>query len=220
MGSDASGLELRMLAHYMNDEEYTDAIVNGKSSDGTDIHTLNMKLAGLDSRDQAKSMIYCHNYGGGNKKLGETIGGSTKDGKALRETLMREVPKLAELITNVQLQASTGFLRGLDGRRLVMRKQYGDILTHKALNTLLQGAGAVVMKYADILLDTWVSELDLRAYQVISYHDETQWEVHKDDVELFLILCGHWVRHAGILLEMSCPLASDGQVGNNWSETH
>ena len=52
VGIDASGLELRMLAHYMKDEEYINEIING------DIHTANQKLAGLESRDQAKTFIY------------------------------------------------------------------------------------------------------------------------------------------------------------------
>ena len=59
VGIDASGLELRMLAHYMNDEAYTNEILNG------DIHTTNQKLAGLKSRDQAKTFIYALLYGAG-----------------------------------------------------------------------------------------------------------------------------------------------------------
>jgi len=94
------------------------------------------------------------------------------------------------------------------------------VQTHKALNTLLQSAGAVVMKYSDIWLYEQVKELKLRATQVISYHDETQWEVHKEDVEQFVELCNHWVAEAGHQLNMNCPLASDAQVGRNWSETH
>lgn len=49
VGSDASGLELRCLAHYMNDDKYTDLILNG------DIHTYNQKMAGLAERGQAKT---------------------------------------------------------------------------------------------------------------------------------------------------------------------
>ena len=73
VGIDASGLELRMLAHYMNDEDYINEIING------DIHTTNQKLAGLESRTQAKTFIYALIYGAGDAKLGTVVGGNKKD---------------------------------------------------------------------------------------------------------------------------------------------
>lgn len=51
VGHDASGLELRMLAHYMNDPEYTEVLLDG------DIHSHNQRLAGLDTRESAKTFI-------------------------------------------------------------------------------------------------------------------------------------------------------------------
>jgi hypothetical protein len=52
LGCDGAGLELRMLAHFMNDLEYTNTVLNG------DIHTYNQTLAGLPMRDMAKTFIY------------------------------------------------------------------------------------------------------------------------------------------------------------------
>lgn len=57
IGCDADGLELRTLACYMKDPEYRDTILNGKKSEGTDIHNVNMRAAGLTNRDDAKTMI-------------------------------------------------------------------------------------------------------------------------------------------------------------------
>ena len=54
VGCDASGLELRMLAHYMaafDGGDYGDQVVNG------DIHTINQQAAGLPTRDDAKTFI-------------------------------------------------------------------------------------------------------------------------------------------------------------------
>jgi len=214
VGSDASGLELRMLAHYVNDKDYTHTITDG------DIHSMHQEMAGLPTRDNAKSFIYAFLYGAGVTKLGEVIGGSRKAGTQLKDKFMKANPKLAGLIGGVQKSASDGFLEGLDGRRITMRVFNNEIQTHKALNTLLQSAGATVMKYADIWLYEKVKALGLDAHQVISYHDETQWEVHKDDVKQFISLGNQWVREAGEQLGMQCPLASDAQVGLNWRDTH
>ena len=67
VGVDASQLELRMLAHYMADKEYINEIING------DIHTTNQNLAGLESRDQAKTFIYALIYGAGDEKIGSVV---------------------------------------------------------------------------------------------------------------------------------------------------
>ena len=129
VGIDASGLELRMLAHYMNDIDYIEEVVNG------DIHSTNQELAGLQTRDQAKTFIYALVYGAGDAKIGKIINGDIKKGKQLRERFLRNLPALKKLKERVQQASNRGFLKGIDGRRIHVRSQ------HSALNTLLQGSG-------------------------------------------------------------------------------
>ena len=104
VGMDASGLELRMLAHYMNDEDYTNEILNG------DIHTANQLAAGLDTRDQAKTFIYAFLYGAGDSKVGSIVGGTRKDGKRLKEEFLSNTPSLGELRTRVRVEATRGYV--------------------------------------------------------------------------------------------------------------
>ncbi len=141
VGFDASGLELRMLAHYMNDEEYTNEVING------DIHTANQKLAGLESRDQAKTFIYALVYGAGDEKIGSVVGGTRKQGKELKQRFLDNLPTFKTLKDNVQRAAKRGFLKGIDGRKIYIRHE------HAALNSLLQGGGAIVMKKALEILE-------------------------------------------------------------------
>lgn len=215
VGYDGAGLELRMLAHYINDPDFTKEVVEG------DIHTKNQLAAGLPTRDDAKTFIYAFIYGAGDGKLGLIIGGSSRDGAAIRAQFLEANPKLAELIERTRLQAEKGYLIGVDGRKLIMRRNgSGEVMVHKALNTLLQAAGAIVMKYAMVLLDDQVKAQGLRAHKVIDMHDEGQWECHPEDVDKLRALMDNCVRLAGEQLEMNCPLASDSIVGANWYETH
>lgn len=221
VGHDGSGLELRMLAHYINDDDFTYAVVSGNSDDGTDAHTLNQKLAGLPTRDDAKTFIYAFMYGAGDAKLGSIVGGTAADGKRLRATFLKNNPKLNDLITGVRAAGARGYLIGLDGRRIYLRRdKHGRLQLHKALNTLLQTAGAVVMKYSMIWLDFKVREEGLRVRKVIDMHDEAQAEVHPEDVTRYCELAEESVKWAGEYLQMRCPLAAEAKVGNNWSETH
>ena len=208
IGVDASGLEIRMLAHYMNDEEYTNEILNG------DIHTANQKLANLESRDKAKTFIYALMYGAGDEKLGSVVGGSTSDGKRARQYFFDNKPTFKSLRDRVQRASAKNYLKGLDGRKLYVRNQ------HSALNTLLQGAGAIVMKQGLVILDD-VLQLNNMEYKfVANIHDEWQIEVPKCHADKVGQLAVDSIVKAGTHFNLRCPLDGEYKIGGNWSETH
>lgn len=208
VGIDASGLELRMLAHYMRDDNYTNEILSG------DIHTANMKAAGLTDRNQAKTFIYAFLYGAGAAKIGQIVGGGYREGQQLIDSFLRNTPALARLRERVSKFSAGGTLPSLDGRRLRVRSE------HAALNTLLQGAGAVVMKQALVLLIEKLDKYDIPYKLVVNVHDEFQIEV----LENFAIVVGkaavRAIQDAGVVLGMRCPLDGEYKIGNNWAETH
>ena len=208
VGVDASGLELRMLAHYMNDERYTHEVVNG------DIHRANQAAAGLESRDKAKTFIYAFIYGAGSKKIGSIIGGSERDGERAKEKFLRATPSLRSLREKVERVAQRRWVRGLDQRKIIIRHP------HAALNTLLQGAGAIVMKYALTLLEEYVIRKQIKAFPVVNVHDEFQYEVEASRAEEFGRLAVQSIIDAGKQLNVRCPLNGEYKIGNNWSETH
>ena len=208
VGIDASGLELRMLAHYMNDKEYTNEILNG------DIHTTNQKLAGLESRSQAKTFIYALLYGAGDAKLGSVAKRNRAGGKELRRQFLNSLPSFKHLVQRVQRESKAGFVKGLDGRKLHIRSE------HAALNTLLQGAGAIVMKEALVILDKILKRLSLDAKFVANVHDEWQIECKTEDAEQVGKLGVTAIIEAGKKLNLTCPLDGDYSVGDGWHETH
>ena len=208
LGADASGLELRMLAHYMNDDNYTKEILEG------DIHTKNMEAAGLTQRDQAKTFIYAFLYGAGPAKIGAIVGGGEREGKKLIESFLSNTPALQKLRDKVNRLAEKEWLPGLDGRRLIVRSQ------HAALNTLLQGAGAIVMKQALILLHRKIINGKINARFVANIHDEWQIETTTEDADTVGFLAVQSIRQAGIRLRLRCPLDGEFKVGLNWAATH
>jgi DNA polymerase I-like protein with 3'-5' exonuclease and polymerase domains len=208
VGIDASGLELRMLAHYMDDKEYTNEILNG------DIHSANQRLAGLESRNQAKTFIYAFLYGAGNAKLGSVAKAGQARGKQLREQFLNSVPSLKSLVKRVQRESKKGFLKGLDGRKLSIRSE------HAALNTLLQSAGAIVMKEALVILNQTIDNLQLDAKFVANVHDEWQIECSEKDAEAVGQAGVDAIVQAGKNLNLNCPLDGDYNIGDAWHETH
>jgi hypothetical protein len=215
VGMDASGLELRMLAHYMNDDDYTNEVING------DIHTANQKAANLDSRDKAKTFIYAFLYGAGSHKLGQiTPSRENKDediyarGRRLQRDFLTNLPSLKTLRDKVISAAESGYLTGLDGRILHVRS------THAALNTLLQSAGAVVMKRAVILLTESCKKWKINYRLLGQIHDEIQVEVQENQAEPFGDLAVHCIKQAGEDFKLNCPLDGNYKIGTTWRETH
>ena len=208
VGVDASGLELRMLAHYMDNKEYTNEVTTG------DIHTTNQKLAGLKSRDKAKTFIYALCYGAGDQKLSTILGGNTKDARRIREHFLDNLPSFKKLKNRVGKAAKRGYLKGLDGRKIFIRNDYA------ALNSLLQGGGAIVMKRALIMLQALIKLQALDAKFVANIHDEWQMEVREDIVDFVGQLAVGCIEKAGEYYNMRCPLTGEYKIGDNWSDTH
>ena len=208
VGFDASGLELRMLAHYMDDKEFTNVLLT------EDIHTRNQMAAGLETRPQAKTFIYAFLYGAGDAKIGAIVGGSARDGGDLKQRFLRNTPALESLRERVGRASGRGYLRGLDGRRLRVRSE------HAALNTLLQAAGAIVMKKALVILDEYASQWKLDYRFLGNIHDEVQAEVVTNQAEKYGWLAVECLKASGVAFDLRCPLDGEYKVGTTWAETH
>lgn len=212
LGADASGLELRCLAHYMaayDDGSYADVVLNG------DIHTANQMAAGLESRNQAKTFIYGFLYGSGDEKTGKIIGKGAKEGKAIKQKFLKKLPALKYLKDAVSKAADErGWVKGLDGRIIPIRH------SHAALNTLLQSAGAIICKTWYVFISRAIKKAKLDAQIVAFIHDEVQVVVKKgqeDETGRVILECMRDVeRH----FNFRCRLDSEYKYGSNWADTH
>jgi DNA polymerase I-like protein with 3'-5' exonuclease and polymerase domains len=244
VGCDAEGLELRALAHYMalyDGGAFGESVVRGNKADGTDPHSVNKRLVGLNSRDSAKTWVYAYLYGAGDYKLGTVILEDMTEerkarfhakfttkvakqralirlGRASREAVEKGLPALGTLQEKVQARAASGQLRGIDGRILPVRHQ------HAALNTLLQSAGAIVMKKALVLLDGSLQSAGLVPgvdYEfVANVHDEWQIEAKEGRDGEVARLAAASIYDAGVAYGFRCALAGDARAGRTWADTH
>lgn len=222
VGADASGLELRCLAHYMaayDKGEYGNVILTG------DIHTENQKAAGLPTRDNAKTFIYGFLYGAGDGKIGEIVGKGSGEGKRLRAKFLESLPALEKLTAAVKAKAGrTKTLKGLDGRVLHVRS------AHAALNTLLQSAGALIMKQALIELESLLQEAGLKNsvqrevrpdYEYVNnVHDEVGIQVLPEYAEFVAKSACEAMTLAGEHFNFRCRINGEAKIGKTWKDTH
>lgn len=218
VGSDAAGLELRCLAHYMapyDDGEYARIVDEGNEEEGTDIHTINQKAAGLPTRANAKTFIYGFLYGAGPAKVGKIVEAGSKRGKELIDKFLEATPALKVLREQVKKKVKAqGYLVGLDGRILPIRREYA------ALNTLLQSAGAIICKKWIVEIDKRIRAEGIPAYQVGWVHDEKQSEVSEVYAKRVAQICEEAMSVVEEYFSFKCPLKASSAIGKTWAETH
>jgi DNA polymerase I len=210
VGIDVSGLEVRMLAHYMakyDNGNYAKVVLDG------DIHTETQTLAGLDNRDLAKRFYYCFLYGGGVKKIAEVTNKTVAEASKIKKRFLNNLPALNRLIENVQQASERGYLIGLDKRQVKVRS------AHAALNTLLQSSGALVCKRWLVEFDKVIKKIP-EAQQVVWVHDEIQVECFEKNAEEVGQLAIKAIKDTGEYFNIRLPLTGEYKIGDNWSETH
>jgi len=213
VGADLSGIELRMLAHYLaryDGGRYADILLNG------DIHQENADKIGI-SRRQVKTVTYAFLYGAGDQKIGTSFDGSLgedkakRKGKEIRKAFVDAIPGLSDLLQAVKRAAERGYVRGLDSRHISVDKG------HVALNYLLQGSAAIIAKRWMVLAD---AQLDDHSHQLGFIHDELQYETIPASVNDLKFLLELTAVQAGEYYNLRLPIAAEAKSGKNWAEVH
>ena len=215
IGCDASGLELRCLAHYLgafDEGSFAKQLLDG------DIHTYNQKQIGLPTRDLAKRVIYGVIYGIGDARLGAVIGKSSQEGKRIKAKLFEALPALRQLRDNVIIATrNKKYLLGLDKRKLIPRSE------HSSLNLLIQSCGALIIKMATIILHKKLKEKNYdkdTCAMVAHVHDELQLQCKSAVADEVGAIAVQSIKDAGTHFNLRCALDAQYKIGNNWADTH
>ena len=213
VGADLSGIELRMLAHYLaryDQGRYTKILLTG------DIHQTNADAIGV-SRRAVKTISYAFLYGAGNVKLGHTFDKQLTDAQAkkkgaeIREAYVAAIPGLKELLEAVHKASERGYVRGLDNRRILVDSR------HKSLNYLIQGSSAIIAKRWMVLANKYLPE---NASQLAFVHDELQYECKPSDVGYMKGCLESTAVQAGEYYKLRCPIAAEAKSGATWADVH
>jgi DNA polymerase-1 len=198
VGIDLAGIELRLLAHVINDPVFSEVILNG------DVHSFFHDKAKhlVLNRDHWKTSWYAWQFGAMDAKLGSTctalpVNKRTRAaGKQVRSIIENSVPSLGKAIENLQKAATRGWIRGLDGRRIYVKT------IKDTLNRYIQSAAAIIFKNWIVQAFKKLREEDIRFKSLIFYHDEIQSFVHKDDVEVYTRICLDTINEVGKMFKI------------------
>ena len=214
VGADLSGIELRMLAHYLGRYDggrYADILLND------DIHQVNADKIGI-TRRQVKTVTYAFLYGAGNEKIGMSYDNSLqpkearKKGSEIREAFVSAIEGLSDLLGAVSNKAANGYLLALDGRRVLVDSP------HKALNYLLQCSAGIVAKRWMVIANDAIH--NPHTHQLAFVHDELQYETPQEDATNLMNLLEKAAELAGEYYDLRCPIAAESKQGKTWADVH
>lgn len=209
VGVDATGIQFRILAHYLNDEEFTAIVMGG------DIHEYNRSKTGVGNRDQNKTFGYAALLGAGAAKTGEIFGVSATEGGRIKTKWIKTIPGLEALYARLEGELKrTGRITLCDGTKVLVPSP------HMVLAYLLQGDESRIMKQAAIYVDEEVRREGLDVLKVGDIHDEWQNDVLSEQVERFIEICHSSFKRAGVSFSYNLPIECDSKVGLTWAETH
>lgn len=210
VGTDAKGIQLRVLAHYLNNAAFTEAVLGG------DPHSYNQEIGGFATRPIAKTFIYAFLLGAGDEKVGQIIGGTPKDGKEIKARFIGNFPGLSQLLNRLEREVNnTGRITLCDGGSLIVTQP------HTRLGYLLQGDESCIMKRASVLSTAQIRRRGLDVLKVGDIHDEWQNDTFKDHVdELVQDVFPNAFANAGRSFNYRLPIECDSKVGFTWASTH
>ena len=214
VGADLSGIELRMLAHYIGRYDggrYADILLND------DIHQVNADKIGI-TRRQVKTVTYAFLYGAGNEKIGTSYDNTLKPneakkkGKEIREAFVSAIEGLADLLGAVSAKSTNGWLLAIDGRRVLVDSP------HKALNYLLQCSAGIVAKRWMVIANAGLNQL--HTHQLAFVHDELQYECPPHEAFGVRTILEDSAVLAGEYYQLRCPIAAEAKEGLTWADVH
>ena len=213
VSADLSGIELRMLAHYLSrydNGRYQRILTTG------DIHQTNADRIGI-TRRQVKTVTYAFLYGAGNTKLGYSYDkllsekAASVKGAEIRKAYIAAIPGLADLLLACEKASKRGYANAIDGRRISVDKG------HKFLNYLLQGSAATIAKRWMVIVNEC---LPPDVHQLSFVHDELNYECYPRFAEEFAKWLETAARLAGEHYNLRCPIAAEAKIGYTWADVH
>lgn len=206
VGTDASGLELRMLAHFLNRDEFTRQVLDG------DPHQYNADLAGVD-RPKAKTLLYAIQYGAQGPKVAKILDSTVAEGYTMRQTFLDRLG-ISGIMEQAIAEQKSGRVWLVDGSGVVCPSP------HSALNYKLQGSGARVMAQAAIFLERHIRRKGLDSLKVGDIHDEWVYDVKPEDAEEHRRLSLLSLKEAGEELNLNIPIDGNSLIGPSWAHVH
>lgn len=227
LSADYSQIELRLMAHFSQDEHMLAAFRTGQdihAATAAKIYGLPIEHVSKDQRRKAKTANFGIIYGISAFGLAQQLDCSRAEAKQLIDDYFAAFPRVISYIeSQKELARSRGYAETLFGRK----RYLPDIHSHNAtvrsfaernaVNAPIQGTAADIIKMAMVSIHRRLKEEGLQAQMIMQVHDELNFNVPEHEVERVREIVVSEMQNA---VHLSIPLIAECGVGKNWLEAH
>ncbi|MCL1985915.1 MAG: DNA polymerase I [Betaproteobacteria bacterium] len=231
LSADYSQVELRILAHMSQDPALLEAF-----RQGVDIHARTASLlydvpvaaVNPEQRRSAKTINFGLLYGMGPQKLSRELKVSTAEAKTFIQRYFSRLEGLKDFYDSIEANAmERGYVTTLAGRRRLLpdihsqNQQHFALARRQAINTVIQGSAADVIKLAMLAVFHDQELVRMQAGLILQVHDELLLELPREHAQAAgerVAALMRAVQPGGV--ELCVPLLVDWGYGASWAEAH
>jgi DNA polymerase I len=221
IGLDYSQIELRLLAHFSQDETLVGAFLQDRDIHLETAQKIFGKEAAKENRNKAKTINFGLLYGMGSQKLADTLAINTKEAKELIDSYFASFPTVKNFMDSIKESArETGFVETLMGRkRFFDFRSVGArdeaMYLREAVNTVFQGSAADIIKLSMIEIAKKIKSENIKAKMILQIHDELIFEAEKGSEET---IAKEFANIMESIVTLKVPLKTSINFGKNWGE--
>ncbi len=227
LSADYSQIELRLLAHYADDQKLIGAFLNDEdihARTAAEVFMASPAMVTSELRRQAKTINFGIIYGMGAYSLSRELGISQKMAKTYIDnyffkyqgvkTYMDETLERARKTGKVSTELGRiRFLPDINSTNSNVRA----FAERMAINMPIQGTAADLLKLAMIQVDKAIADRKLNSAMLLTVHDEMVFEVPGEEMEEMKALVKETMEN---VWKLKVPLKVNLAVGDNWAEAH
>jgi len=225
LGADYSQVELRILAHFSEDDTMITAFNNNEDIHAqTAAEVMGVDLADVTSelRSQAKAVNFGLMYGQGAFGLSQQLGISRGEAQSYITSYFENFSKVKAYLDTLKEECEAkGYTETLFGRKRILKdinssnRQIKSVAERMAINTPIQGTAADIIKKAMLTIDKEMNDNNLKSKMLLQVHDELIFNVPEDEVEIMKVLVKENMEN---VVTLKVPIKVDMGIGNDWFE--
>ena len=227
LSADYSQIELRLMAHFSQDEHMLAAFRSGQdihAATAAKIYGLPIEQVTKDQRRKAKTANFGIIYGISAFGLAQQLDCSRTEAKQLIDDYFAAFPRVISYIeAQKELARQRGYAETLFGRKRYLPDITSQNATvrsfaeRNAVNAPIQGTAADIIKMAMVSIHRRLKEENLQAQMIMQVHDELNFNVPAAEIDRVREIVVHEMQNA---VHLSIPLIAECGVGTNWLEAH